>query len=242
MTEIENKKLRLPIDKDVKFNFHDIKDVLDVLLSENGCPWDKAQKREDLRKYILEESYEVIEAVNKGSEEALCEELGDVLFQVIFMAKLSENAGSFNIEDVIDQVCRKMITRHTHIFGDDTAVSSDDVLELWNKNKDIEKKYKSPVDKLKKIPKELPALIRAEKVLEKAEAEGLPVPNLEESQKVLSEIFESNFILSKIGEKQKLDTALLHMVNIFRYLELNAEFSLTNATETFINRFENIKE
>lgn len=242
MAEIENQKLKLPIDEDVRFNFHDITDILNVLLSENGCPWDKDQKREDLRKYILEESYEVIEAVNQGNEEALCEELGDVLFQVIFMAKLSENAGSFNIDDVLDKVCRKMITRHTHIFGEDKAASSDAVLELWNKNKDIEKKYKSPVDKLKKIPKELPALIRAEKVLEKAQAEGLPVPDLEESVKTVAEIFKSNFSLSKGDEKENLGGALLHMANIFRYLEINAEFSLTNATETFINRFENIKE
>lgn len=242
MIEGENEKLKIPLNSNVKFGFEDLQDILNVLLSENGCPWDKKQTLDSLKQYLLEETYEVIESINKKDSKALCEEAGDVLFQLLFLSKLSEKDGKFNISDVIDGICRKMILRHTHIFGEDSAGSSDEVIDLWEKNKNKEKKYKSSYDKLNKVPKELPALIRAQKVLEKAEGEGLLIPSFEESVEIVENTDKMEKMYSKERKVEKYGELLFHMVNIFRYLQINAEFSLTNATETFINRFENIKE
>jgi len=125
--------------KGFKYNLDNLNEVMNILLSENGCPWDKEQTHQSLVKYMIEECNEVIEAINNGDMENLCEELGDVLFQVVFHSKLAEKENLFSVSDVIDGVTRKMINRHTHVFGDAVAKTSDDVIENWNKIKQIEK-------------------------------------------------------------------------------------------------------
>jgi tetrapyrrole methylase family protein/MazG family protein len=111
--------------------------ILETLLGDEGCPWDRAQTHESLRPYLLEECQEVLDAIDKKDMAALREELGDVLLQVVFHAKLAERAGAFNIEDVIKGLNEKLIRRHTHVFGDEKAASAEDALRIWNRNKQI---------------------------------------------------------------------------------------------------------
>jgi len=120
-------------------NFDNFLAVMDRLLGEDGCPWDKEQTHESLRQYLLEECHETIEAINSGDMTSLKDELGDVLLQVVFHAKLAEIAGSFTMDDVITGITDKMIRRHTHIFGDDTAQTPEEVMQLWEANKQKER-------------------------------------------------------------------------------------------------------
>ena len=119
-----------------------ILDIMDTLLGENGCPWDKDQTHESLRPCLIEECNEVIEAIDSQDMDSLKEELGDVLLQVVFHAKLAERAGAFNINDVIDGLTDKLVRRHTHIFGADRAVSAEDAIRIWSENKTKEKAAK----------------------------------------------------------------------------------------------------
>ena len=113
--------------------------IMDTLLGENGCPWDKAQTHESLCKYMIEECGEAIEAINTQDMDGLREELGDVLLQVVFHAKLAEKAGFFNMDDVLNTLSEKLISRHSHVFGTDQAFTASEALEIWNKNKKRER-------------------------------------------------------------------------------------------------------
>ena len=116
-------------------NFNEFLQLMDTLLGENGCPWDKEQTHESMRQYLLEESHEVIEAIDRKDMASLKEELGDLLLQVVFHSKLAEKAGEFTIDDVIAAVSDKLVRRHTHVFGDDTAASAEEVAKIWERNK-----------------------------------------------------------------------------------------------------------
>jgi tetrapyrrole methylase family protein/MazG family protein len=114
-------------------------DVMDTLLGENGCPWDREQTHKSLRKYLLEEAAEAAEAIDSGNMDNLCEELGDVLLQVVFHAKLAEKSGAFTFDDLVERLTHKLVSRHTHVFGGDTAATVEDVKKLWEANKKKEK-------------------------------------------------------------------------------------------------------
>ncbi|MCL2839790.1 MAG: nucleotide pyrophosphohydrolase [Defluviitaleaceae bacterium] len=116
--------------------------LLDTLLGENGCPWDKEQTHESMKPYLIEESNEVIEAIDKKDMESLKEELGDLLLQVAFHSKLAEKAGAFTFDDILDGISHKLVRRHSHVFGDDIALSADDVTKIWEANKAKERKLR----------------------------------------------------------------------------------------------------
>ncbi len=217
--------------------FDELLEIMDRLLGENGCPWDKVQTHASLRQYLIEECYEVIEEINLGNDVGLCEELGDVLLQVVFHAKIAD---SFTIDDVTRTICQKMISRHTHIFADDKAETPEDVLNTWEKNKKVEKGYKSETEVLRKIPMSLPALMRAEKVQKKASKASMDFADIDAAfDKVYEELDELKTAM-KLSESQKIEEmgdVLFSVVNISRFLKINPEFALTNAIEKFINRF-----
>ncbi|MDD4493962.1 MAG: MazG family protein, partial [Eubacteriales bacterium] len=146
--------------KNKKCTFDDLLEVMRVLRSEKGCPWDRVQTHETLKKYLIEETYEVLDAIDLNDKDKLCEELGDVLLQVVFHAKVASDAGKFDISDVIDGICRKMVSRHTHVFGDAKADTPDEVLVNWEKIKKKEKGQSSNTQVMKDVPKSLPALMR----------------------------------------------------------------------------------
>lgn len=227
-----------------KYSYEDLLQIIRKLLSENGCPWDREQTHESLRQNLVEECYEVIDAINKKDFSALCEELGDVLLQVVFHSALAENEGAFSIDDVVDGICKKMIYRHPHIFSDIEADTTDEVLTNWENLKREEKGYKNQTDVLKNVPDCLPALMYAQKVQKKAADVGFDFPDLESAlKKVYEELDEVKEAIgiSKEKEMEEIGDLLFSVVNISRFLKLNSEFSLTNASKKFINRFERVE-
>ena len=219
-----------------------LKWVMETLLSENGCPWDKVQTHDTLKPYLLEECYEVVDAIDAHDDASLCEELGDVLFQVVFHAQLAQNRGAFTLEDVARQVCDKMISRHTHIFGKDKANTPEEVMQYWDKAKKQEKGYQSTTDAMRRVTRALPATLRAEKVQKLAAKKGYGYTDVSEA---LQDMLEMAQKLAKASDSQMRPQILelygnlsFALAAISRFLEINAEFALTNATETYINRFE----
>jgi len=217
---------------------------MDTLLGENGCPWDLEQTHESIKVNLIEECYEVIDAINLTDMDSLCEELGDVLLQVIFHSKLAEKEEAFTLDQVIDGISKKMVLRHPHIFGHVQADTSDQVLRNWDAIKMEEKGFESNTQALRSVPKVLPALLRAYKVQKKAVKTELIEWSAEDS--IQGAIDGLNALKEQISEKSTFtnrifEDILFFLVNIAGFFELNPEFALTNATEQFINRFENIE-
>lgn len=147
-------------------------DILEILRSPGGCPWDREQTHKSIRNDTLEEAYEVADAIDNDDAAALCEELGDMLLQVIFHSRIAEENGLFKYEDVVDGICRKLILRHPHVFGDAEADSSSEVLDLWDAIKKQEKHQTSFTETLKSVPKAFPPEMRAAKVQKRARKAG----------------------------------------------------------------------
>ena len=147
-----------------KYNFDDLVNIMAALRSENGCPWDKEQTHKSIRNNFIEEVYEAVEAIDDDNPELLKEELGDVLLQVVFHAQISEENKEFDINDICDEICKKLIIRHPHIFSDTVANSSEQVLSNWENIKIQEKGYSDTGEYLESVAKSLPALMRAEKI------------------------------------------------------------------------------
>lgn len=159
-----------------RYTVEDLLTIMEVLRSENGCPWDREQTHESIRINFIEETYEVVEAIDTNDAALMREELGDVLLQVVFHSRISEEAGEFNFADVADEVCRKLIVRHPHVFGDIHVDNSDEVLVNWDKIKEETKKRESVTDKLTSVSRALPALMRASKIAKKAGKAGYGKP------------------------------------------------------------------
>lgn len=230
--------------ENIRYNFEDFIGIMEKLIAPDGCPWDRVQTHESLKRYMIEECYEAVEAINNRDSENLCEELGDVLLQVVFHALLAKKEGLFDINDVIDGVSKKMINRHRHIFGDVSANTPEEVLKSWDEIKKEEKGYTTATQQLKSIPKSLPALIRAEKILSKAEKNGARQADTDEewnqALKLIEELKEEKNMINE-EKMDKIGNLFLIITNISRKNKINPEFALTNASETYINRFEYIE-
>ena len=224
-----------------KYGFDEFMDIIRKLRSEEGCPWDREQTHESLKTCMIEECYEAIEAIDKKDDVNLCEELGDILLQVALHSAIAEEAGEFSVDDVIQAVAEKMIRRHPHVFGDVVVEDSAGVVRNWDEIKKKEKKAASVMEEMLEVPKAFPATIRAEKVQKKAAKSGV---DFEGYRQAMDRVYEELGKLSEtieIGDKSKIfeefGDALFSLVNLSRFLQLNAENSLTNATNKFINRF-----
>ena len=222
-----------------RFCFADLVEILDILCGENGCPWDREQTHESLRKYLIEEAYETVGAIDEGDIDHLADELGDVLLQVVFHANVGKSHGDFTISDVTTNICRKMIYRHAHIFGTDDCKTADEVSTNWEKLKKAEKGLTTQASVLADVSKGLPALMRAHKVQKKAAnvgfdwdtaLEALPKVH-EEADEVKAELDASRDPAEELGD------LLFSCVNVTRLCGLDAEELLKNATEKFISRF-----
>lgn len=227
------------------FDFYDLLLIMNQLRSEQGCPWDKEQTHESLKANILEESYEVVEAINNKDFDNLAEELGDILLQVVFHAAIANENHKFDINDVIRTLCEKLIRRHPHVFSNISLKNSNDVIDQWEIIKKQEKNFTTTNEVLKAVPKALPALVRATKVQNKAAKVGFDFKNFEEALKKvyeeLDELVEANNTQDNILIEEEFGDFLFSAVNIARFININAEISLTNATEKFINRFEGLE-
>lgn len=215
-------------------------DIIRILRVE--CPWDKEQTHKSLETCLIEEAHEVIEAIERESDENLREELGDVLLQVVFHSSIAEEEGRFTLTDVINEECEKMIRRHPHVFSLDTVKTVDKVLKKWENIKGIEHIYSSYTEELKDVPKSFPALIRSGKVQKKAAKVGFDWDDtmgaLEKLQEEIGELTEAvrNSDLDNMFEE--FGDLLFSMVNVSRFLKIDPELALTKSTEKFINRFE----
>lgn len=220
-------------------------EIMKKLRSENGCPWDREQTHKSLKKYLIEETYEYLEVVDLDDKERMCEELGDVLLQVVFHAQIASENGDFNIEDVTNRICDKLIHRHPHVFGDVTAETSGEVLKNWE---EIKKKEKGLVDQasvLQDVPSNLPALMRSYKVQQKAAQVGFDWDNPSDVfAKIREEIDELEAEYKK-SDKDAIDDelgdVLFSIVNLARFLKVHPELALSQATNKFIDRFEYIE-
>jgi tetrapyrrole methylase family protein/MazG family protein len=223
------------------YSFDEFMDIIRKLRSKEGCPWDREQTHESLKTCLLEECYETIEAINNNDKENLCEELGDILLQVALHSVISEETKEFDINDVITAEAEKMIRRHPHVFGDATVNNSEEVIINWEEIKKKEKKANNIAEEIREVPKALPANIRAEKVLRKAAKSGRdyegPKQALEMVYKELDKLKETLEIGDKSNIQEEFGEVMLQVINFSRFLQLNAENSLTNATNKFINRF-----
>lgn len=225
------------------YSFDDLVTVVEVLRSDVGCPWDREQDHKSIRKDIIEETYEVIEAIDTENPELLREELGDVMLQVVFHARIEEEKGSFDIDGVANDICVKLIHRHPHVFGDVIADNSDKVLSNWEKIKSDEKQRKTVSDKLRAIPPMLPALMRAEKVGKKAscfdfENAELVMDKVSEELCEVSEAMQAN---DTAAIEEEIGDLLLTVTSLCRKLGVEPEVALNKATDKFIDRFSTLE-
>lgn len=229
-----------------KYDFKDLLEIMTRLRAENGCPWDREQTHESLRIYMIEETYEVLEALDEGNMGKFCNELGDLLLQIVFHARIAEENGVFNIDDITTEICRKLISRHPHIFGDVAADTPEQVVENWEAIKKKEKKLKSQTSVLKDIPSNLPALMRSYKVQQKAAIVGFDWDNTDDVFRKIDEEIEElrDVYKSKNVERitDELGDALFALVNLARFLKVQPELALTGTINKFIRRFEFIEQ
>lgn len=229
-----------------RYNVDDLIDIVEILRSPEGCPWDREQNHKSIRRDFLEETYEVIEAINKNDKELLLEELGDVLLQVVFHTQIEREQGGFELSDVADGICKKMIERHPHVFGEVKADTSDEVLENWDIIKKRTKKQKTQTDSMLSIPREFPALMRADKVQKKASKAGFDWDSADGAfDKVAEELAELKIAVAN-GDKnnmlEELGDLLFSVVNVSRFIGVDSEEALTNSTDKFINRFGKVEK
>ncbi|NLJ96272.1 MAG: nucleoside triphosphate pyrophosphohydrolase [Clostridiales bacterium] len=225
---------------DKTYSFDEFMDIIRKLRSKEGCPWDREQTHESLKQCLIEECYEVIEAINNKDRSNLCEELGDLLLQVAMHSVIAEENDEFTIEDVVTEESNKMIHRHPHVFGHGEAKSSEEVLRIWEDIKSKERGTPDPENELRRIPKSLPANIRAAKVQKKAVKLGLELGGVNRAVKDVEEAIErlKGAIISgeNTGISDEFGSIMLNMIKLSLVLQINAENSLTNATNEFINR------
>jgi tetrapyrrole methylase family protein/MazG family protein len=219
----------------------DLKEIMKLLRSQEGCPWDKEQTHASIRKNLLEEAYEAAEAIDLDDMELLREELGDVLLQVVFHAQMESEKGVFDLDDVADGVCKKLIVRHPHIFADVVAETPREVLKNWDNIKRREKGQNTYAATLESVPKTLPALMRSEKLQKRAGKAGFCYPDWQAAFKDLASELEELREAAGSGDaphaKEELGDLLFAAVNVARHLEVDAEEALVNSCEKFTRRF-----
>jgi len=227
--------------EEVGRSFEKLVNIMKRLRGPSGCDWDRAQTHESLKPYIIEEAYELLNAIESGDAEELKEELGDVLLQVVFHSQIASERGAFDISDVVETLCEKLIRRHPHVFGKSGRYS----YKQWEDIKAREKSKKS-VSRIGDLNPALPALSMARRIQENASAVGFDWENIEEVfEKVLEELEELKRSLSNGDKKrisEELGDLLFSVVNLSRFLNVDPESALRKATERFWRRFRRMEE
>lgn len=231
----------IPKDLNNKKDINDLINLIEVLRGDEGCPWDREQTHESIKNSLLEEAYEVIEAIEDDNIDGLIEELGDVLLQVVFHSIIGKEDGYFNISDVIEAITSKMIYRHPHVFGDATANNSEEVLANWDELKKKEKSYETLTEEINGIAKTLPALTKAHKVQKKVAKVGFDFESVDEAVKKIEEEINEVLDVYKTNNMEKIinevGDLLFACVNVSRLLNVDEEEALTKSTKKFIKRF-----
>lgn len=215
-----------------RYNIGDLREIMRILRAPGGCPWDAEQNHESIKKNLIEETYEVIEAINKQDSELLMEELGDVMLQVVFHAAMEEEKGVFNLDDVADGICKKLIERHPHVFGDISVNGTDDVLTNWDAIKRNSKKQKTTTQAMESVPRELPALMRAAKLQSKAAKSGAELSvDAAAYAAEKADALKNGVSIENIGE------LLFAVVAAARQADIDPEEALTIVSDDFLARF-----
>lgn len=224
-----------------KYDIDDLLEIMSVLRAPGGCPWDAEQTHESIKSNFIEETYEVIEAINQQDKGLLLEELGDVLLQVVFHAQMEKEEGSFDFSDVADGICKKLIERHPHVFGEVKVSGTDEVLSNWDDIKRKSKAQKTQGSSMLKVPKELPALMRAQKIQSKAKKAGFDWDDMSGAltalESEIKELKEAIALNSQDKIEDEFGDVLFSCVNVARFIDVDSEEALTRSNEKFISRY-----
>lgn len=229
-----------------RYDINDLISIIALLRTPQGCPWDREQTHESIKKNFIEETYEVIEAINKHSVEGLREELGDVLMQIALHCQMESECNNFDFNDVCNELCQKLVIRHPHVFGDVKAENTQDALKSWDSVKQQTKGYKSRYQSMVSVPIELPALMRAQKVQEKASKAGIDWRDKDGAISKINE--EINELLNAVEHnsqpeiEDEFGDLLFSCVNVSRFLNVDSEEALKKATDKFIKRFQIVEK
>lgn len=226
-----------------RHGFDDVMRIVRRLRAPNGCPWDREQTHESLKNALLEESYELIDAIDEDDDAHICEEMGDVLLQFALHAAIAEEQSAFTARDACTELVEKLIYRHPHVFGEIRVSGSDEVLKNWDALKMTQRKQTTQTEVLKSVPKSFPALLRSRKVQKKAADVGF---DWENAQQAFYKIAEETEELREAMEQgthieEEMGDLLFAVVNVARLLKLEPEFLLMQATDKFIGRFETME-
>ena len=220
--------------------------ITDTLMGEDGCPWDKVQTRESLKPYLIEETYEVLDALDANDPEKIKDELGDLLYQILFHSKISSLKGEFNFRDVIDNLSEKMVRRHPHVFKEGELNTPDQVVKQWEEIKRNEKNQANQKSILDNIPKNLPSLLRAQKLQKKAAKEGFDWDQISDVfDKLDEEIveFKEAVLKKKSADIQnEIGDMIFVITNIAKCYKIDAEEALRSTNNKFIKRFQYIEQ
>ena len=221
-------------------------EIMQRLLAPDGCPWDRAQSLASLKAYLIEEAYEVCDAIERRDEKGLCEELGDVLLQIVFQSELARANGWFGPDDVVAAICDKLVRRHPHVFGDAKADTAAEVHDNWEKLKAVERAAKRGGGVLDGVPGSLPALLSAARVTEKAAQIGFDWPEVDGPRhKIDEELAELDQAVAA-GDRDaitaELGDLLFSIVNVARKLGVDPEDALRGTTRRFRDRFKHVEQ
>jgi tetrapyrrole methylase family protein/MazG family protein len=220
--------------------------LVKTLRGKHGCPWDKKQTPRNVSVYLIEEGFELADAIEAGHPEQIREELGDVLFHIVFIARIFQERGEFSLSDVAQTITEKMIRRHPHVFGEESVNSSQEVVENWHKIKLSEKKSTSKQSSLDSVPVQLPALIRAYRISDRAAKSGFDWAEVDETlENVEQELGGLKAILKKQNNtnlSQKFGDLLFLLVNIARLAKIHPETALAGSNKTFELRFRKMED
>lgn len=228
-----------------RYDINDLVDIIALLRAPGGCPWDAAQTHESIKKNFIEETYEVIEAINKKNPDMLKEELGDILLQVALHTEIEREQGNFTFDDVANDIVTKLVVRHPHVFGKDTADNVSQALNSWDNAKAKIKNQKSQSEAMASVPRELPALMRAQKVQHKASKAGFDWDDVDGAfDKIYEELDELKIAMKQCCQddiQDEFGDVLFSVVNIARFIDVDSEEALTGATDKFMSRFTEVE-
>lgn len=224
-----------------RFTLEDLKGIVVRLRKPDGCPWDRVQTPESIKMSAVEEAYELVDAIDQDDDEKIMEEAGDLILQTVFHAVMKAETGAFNLTDVLTGICVKLITRHTHVFGEDKAGDGESALSVWEKNKMTEKHQITFADSVNDVPKCFPAAMRAQKIGKRAAKAGMDFSSAESAaarvQEELNEFFEAYREGNQEGAEKELGDVLFAVVNVGRKAGCDCEKALKESAERFAKRF-----
>ncbi len=225
-----------------RFDFSDLEEIMKRLRADDGCEWDKAQTCESIRANIVEEAYELIEGIDQNDRDKILEEAGDLTLQSAFVAEMCEEDGRFDWTDMLTALCRKLLDRHTHIFGSDHATNAEEALAFWTEAKKKEKKYESNADAMDRVPVNFPALLYSEKIQKIARKCGFNWDSVDGAVAKVNE--ELSELLSATTEENRVEEAgdlLFAVVAVLRFFKIDPEVALHDANRKFRTRFAEVE-